>query len=1692
MDGMDGPGSETLDVRQRQLRYEDLTEQIRSRIDGLIGAYAGLELSLEDQQPTINDDYYRLDQLDTSLRNCITQLLPLITQYEQAVAEWNQWDDYMQVTTTDTPWTRQVYRVRMQFFKDASRLPPLPEKVQQLIQEYNDTIVAVRTCRDALNAHAQAQAAQHAARSSRTSNSGSNSRASTPVPVAAHSAAAGDLAVQSPRATPTSAATHSVAAENRGVFSTASTSASTKTTTADTLLQRAFRNATITTREDSTPRLNAFQPVQAPASDPPAATQTQHPSPRPNTAPPVTEAPVRRPILKQTKPQVRIVTELDHGDRTPSNQGDEDGRREFGDFTCRQPDTVFREADLPQTGLFSFADASGNVHAPSRPAVLERNPAKSGFWAPYNASPTPTADDFTAPAASPQPHGDARTTSAQQTSVSTTGPKPHSGTGTAGHDSEPPSYVPPQPVSIATSGAPDQTRTTTYQQAADDRGLNGSTPPLPTPPISAQPAPSTAPTDDKVDPESTNSFYRAATCNFRAPIASAPPLILKELPFEPFDGDIRKFPSFRDRFLETMHSYRDIGPRHRLQYLLQCLKGPPRSLVEAYAIRDENYWIVLELLEDRYGDKNRIAKLLIKDVLGHRLPSNSTAELQQFHDNMFRAVQTLKLVDSDIDPHVNLYGDVVLGKLPAEVRKEIIQQPGFTTPAPVSATLKGLRKYLNTMAQVNEAGYNDVIVAMKGGAAQGSNPQARQRQLAPQGGSGHNQYTFPAVEAEDPGCTVAAPRSARKDWKVQCAFCGQRHFSGRCNLYRTIEQRLKRVKQLNLCLLCLRAGHWSDVCPSRAHDVSCKYCSNRHPHHVALCRGYMSQRPGRQLNASVNQPSPHGGSEAPRSRPTNAVNGQGRRYEPAANHVRFSSAQYSPPDNSNDNRKKQSGKKKKNKGTSSSGNGGTPRPTTASAAESTTQQDVQAWDSSGLLPGHSSLLQTDRCPNTAESTQHTDDIARRQYEDELSWLVALRACEEVSSPESIGHGSEPNFEDFGSEFDEPTEYPESSGYAVCSSTPPDTQAVILECVKAIAVNPRNGASREVIVFFDSGSTASYVSTELARALDLPRHAKRQLQINTFAATTPTTLEGFSTSLVLRSARGRSIALDATAADNIVRSVRTAFVTNEELPQLRKNDCALISTRETPDLLIGQDLVHLFDRRHEKRLPNGCYVVHTVLGPMVGGAGQVITTVPRDAVQSHVADTGRMESTLCFPGSGAPADIFDRSTPNLARNAQTASSMNGTLPITTSSGPAHSASPDTIPSQKSAGTHSVPADGHSPGEPFSTYLCGLVDKTDAELLGDFSYLENAGIGTAEMTPDDQTAAEMLKTMHQRESDGRYKVPLLFRTATGAPPSNDELPTNAPLARGRAISTRNSLIKAPEKLKTYDGIIRDYEARGFICKAPLFKETSTTTATRPVFDASAKLPGRSCLNDWVFRGPVLLPVVPATLLRSRFPVIIIVCDIGKAFLQMSVLDSHRDCLRFYWFKDPFAEPDEANTIEYRFNRVPFGLKSSPYLLAGVIKMHLEQEGTPLALEMLKNCYVDNVLLMADNVNEALQKYRDSKATFAKIQMPLREYASNNSQFNNAIDPADRAELEKLRELGIRWDVTADYWDIPLMPKPGSMPTHSVGSDTAAAATGLTEVPAHSAGTTGPKPSKKAKRKRGKKTNDGRLTKRSMLRF
>ncbi|KAH7704448.1 Zinc knuckle family protein [Aphelenchoides avenae] len=175
-------------------------------------------------------------------------------------------------------------------------------------------------------------------------------------------------------------------------------------------------------------------------------------------------------------------------------------------------------------------------------------------------------------------------------------------------------------------------------------------------------------------------------------------------------------------------------------------------------------------------------------------------------------------------------------------------------------------------------------------------------------------------------------------------------------------------------------------------------------------------------------------------------------------------------------------------------------------------------------------------------------------------------------------------------------------YCASSTNEPTT---LLECIKATAENPTTGDSREALIFFDSGSTRSFVSMELARDLNLQRDRPCSVRVNTFGTELPTTIEGFATTVVLRSKHRRLPPLAFSASDYIIPSIRTALVSQTDLHKLRRGELSPSPAQATPDILIGQDLVSHFTRRYGSTLPSGFYIVHSILGPMLGGSGKTL-------------------------------------------------------------------------------------------------------------------------------------------------------------------------------------------------------------------------------------------------------------------------------------------------------------------------------------------------------------------------------------------------------------------------------------------------------------------------------------------------------
>ena len=325
------------------------------------------------------------------------------------------------------------------------------------------------------------------------------------------------------------------------------------------------------------------------------------------------------------------------------------------------------------------------------------------------------------------------------------------------------------------------------------------------------------------------------------------------------------------------------------------------------------------------------------------------------------------------------------------------------------------------------------------------------------------------------------------------------------------------------------------------------------------------------------------------------------------------------------------------------------------------------------------------------------------------------------------------------------------------------------------------------------------------------------------------------------------------------------------------------------------------------------------------------------------------------------------------------------------------------------------------------------------LENFWCLETIGIKDSMCRESDDEALEKFcETI--KYQDRRYQVTWPWKSDTVCLTDNYEVA----IRRMKSLARRLQL--DVRLLQIYDDVIKQQLNKGIIERVddtalvhtkryylphhPVLTPNKATTKVRIVYDASSKArDNMNSLNECLHRGPVILPDLCGLLIRFRVYPIVILADIEKAFLQVGIQSTERDVTRFLWFKDP-AKPDiEDNLITYRFCRVPFGLVCSPFLLGATIKFHLQKEGTPLALHILKNIYVDNVLIGVDSISDTCGIYKEAKSIFERSAMNLREWNSNCLEFLQSLPTGERSAMsDATNVLGLLWNQFEDTINIP----------------------------------------------------------------
>ena len=284
-------------------------------------------------------------------------------------------------------------------------------------------------------------------------------------------------------------------------------------------------------------------------------------------------------------------------------------------------------------------------------------------------------------------------------------------------------------------------------------------------------------------------------------------------------------------------------------------------------------------------------------------------------------------------------------------------------------------------------------------------------------------------------------------------------------------------------------------------------------------------------------------------------------------------------------------------------------------------------------------------------------------------------------------------------------------------------------------------------------------------------------------------------------------------------------------------------------------------------------------------------------------------------------------------------------------------------------------------------------------------DGIGICSKETLADDDVVLEQFESTVSFH-DGRYEVGLPWKGDSQA----TELQRNRCSAEKRLAGLSRRLDHDVELRAEYDHVLQDMEASGVIQEVPdselsvpagvefymphrpVVRPDSASTRVRPVFDASACDRNGVSLNDCLEAGPSLI-------------------------LQLTDV-----LLRFRRYKQVLWELCDRVRV-MRFTRVPFGVKSSPFLLNAVIKHHLARYPVSRVIsELQDNLYVDDWLSGADAESEAREMYLEARAVLSDAGMNLTKCHSNSELVLDGADGSLEAD-ERLKILGVRWDPAED---------------------------------------------------------------------
>ncbi|XP_055633918.1 uncharacterized protein LOC129774235 [Toxorhynchites rutilus septentrionalis] len=315
----------------------------------------------------------------------------------------------------------------------------------------------------------------------------------------------------------------------------------------------------------------------------------------------------------------------------------------------------------------------------------------------------------------------------------------------------------------------------------------------------------------------------------------------------------------------------------------------------------------------------------------------------------------------------------------------------------------------------------------------------------------------------------------------------------------------------------------------------------------------------------------------------------------------------------------------------------------------------------------------------------------------------------------------------------------------------------------------------------------------------------------------------------------------------------------------------------------------------------------------------------------------------------------------------------------------------------------------------------------------------------LTQEELDCEEHFRTTFSRDATGRYVVRLPKRMGF-----EQMIGESKETALRRLMQLERRFNKDPELRRRYNEEIRAYLDQNhmklvpeqelkrdkriafYLPHHPVFKELSSTTKIRPVFDGSSKTSSNYSLNDGLMLGPVIQDTLFDLLLRFRKYFVALVADIEKMYLQVMVHPDDTALLRILYRFSP-SEP----IATYEMSRVTFGLAPSSFLATRCLQQLALDDGDqhPRAKAALVNdFYVDDFIGGANSEEEAILLRHELEQLLSKGGFRLRKWVSNLETVLTGLPLGELGksstlnfEQERVKTLGVNWQPGPDLLSI-----------------------------------------------------------------